>query len=190
VLFVAIVAALAIGGEKILMIAEGGKEYTVIVRTVVKVMIPLIIAVSLSVAFHGHLTPGGGFQGGSIFGVAPLLAVLAFGTEALKKLRARIGSLLSLRVLGVVSIAFIALGPVLVSAIKHLAMLYVFLNQPKAWAELGYPAVIPAPWGNVLLSGTLFWLNVSEFIAVSTGFFLAFVYLENYLSSKLVEGEQ
>ncbi|NJE47961.1 sodium:proton antiporter, partial [Thermococcus sp. GR7] len=48
------------------------------IRTVTKVIVAMILAVSASIALHGHLTPGGGFQGGSALAVAPLLIIAAY----------------------------------------------------------------------------------------------------------------
>jgi len=43
----------------------------------------LIAAMGVSVAAHGSLTPGGGFQGGAIFGSAIVCVYLAMGTRAM-----------------------------------------------------------------------------------------------------------
>ncbi len=45
-----------------------------IVRTACKVMIPFIQVFALYVLFHGHESPGGGFQGGAILGASIVLA--------------------------------------------------------------------------------------------------------------------
>ena len=42
-----------------------------IVKTVTKILIVVNIAVAASIALHGHLTPGGGFQAGAAMAVAP-----------------------------------------------------------------------------------------------------------------------
>lgn len=54
------------------------KEHAVI-RTAARILIPFIQLYSLYVLAHGELGPGGGFQGGVIFGAAIILYVLAFG---------------------------------------------------------------------------------------------------------------
>ena len=41
------------------------REDSVIVHVVTRVMVPLIQIFALYVIFHGHYSPGGGFQGGA-----------------------------------------------------------------------------------------------------------------------------
>ncbi len=48
-----------------------------ILRTGADLLFPLLVVVGLYVIAHGHLTPGGGFQGGVILAAAFFLAVLA-----------------------------------------------------------------------------------------------------------------
>jgi len=52
---------------------------TVVVRTVAKIMIPMIQVFALYVVFHGAKSPGGGFQGGAILGASVILARLTAG---------------------------------------------------------------------------------------------------------------
>ncbi len=56
------------------------KEH-IVIRTVVKVFIPFIQLFALYVIAHGELGPGGGFQGGVIFGASIILYVIVFGIE-------------------------------------------------------------------------------------------------------------
>ncbi|MCU0286047.1 MAG: sodium:proton antiporter [Acidobacteria bacterium] len=42
---------------------------------------PLIMLLALYVIFHGHYSPGGGFQGGTMLAAAVLLVRLAVGSE-------------------------------------------------------------------------------------------------------------
>ncbi len=53
----------------------------IVIRTVVKALIPFIQLFALYVIAHGELGPGGGFQGGVILGASIILYVLAFGME-------------------------------------------------------------------------------------------------------------
>jgi multicomponent Na+:H+ antiporter subunit B len=52
---------------------------SLIVRVVTRWLFGLILVFGLAVALFGHLTPGGGFAGGTIVACAFVLAVLAFG---------------------------------------------------------------------------------------------------------------
>jgi multicomponent Na+:H+ antiporter subunit B len=57
---------------------EKKKERSVIVETVSRVMIPFIQLFSLYVIIHGASGPGGGFQGGVVFGSSFILYIIAF----------------------------------------------------------------------------------------------------------------
>ena len=51
-----------------------------IVKVIAAMLFPFILIYSLYVILHGHLTPGGGFQGGAIGASAVVLLVAAFGS--------------------------------------------------------------------------------------------------------------
>jgi multicomponent Na+:H+ antiporter subunit B len=57
---------------------------TVIVRTVTRFVYGLIILFGFYVIMHGHLTPGGGFQGGAVVATAFALLLVAFGAAGIK----------------------------------------------------------------------------------------------------------
>ncbi len=57
-------------------------KMSVIVRTVSDVMVVPIIVFGIYLILHGHLTPGGGFQGGAV--VASATALLIVSNGALK----------------------------------------------------------------------------------------------------------
>jgi len=178
VLFLAIVGSMIIlekTGASIGGFSES-REVTVIVKVVSKIVILIIIVVSISVALHGHLTPGGGFQGGSIFVVAPLIAMLVFGSSLLLGKGFSQRKLLGARALAVTLIFMLGLTPLLYSLITGVNA-YLFQNLSKPDSPFSFPFLVSTPFGNILISGTLFWLNLFEFLAVSTGFTLALLYL-------------
>ena len=78
VLFIAIISSLYLlrhysgGGIE----SSSSNEYTVVARLVTRIVAVVIGVVAVSVALHGHLTPGGGFQGGVVFVIAPLLILM------------------------------------------------------------------------------------------------------------------
>jgi len=49
-----------------------------IFRTAANVLVPLIITLGIYIFINGHLTPGGGFQGGAVIASAVILLILAF----------------------------------------------------------------------------------------------------------------
>ena len=57
---------------------------SVIVRTVTRFVYALILIFGFYVIMHGHLTPGGGFQGGAVVASAFALLLVAFGSAGIK----------------------------------------------------------------------------------------------------------
>lgn len=55
------------------------KQMSLIVRTMTRTLYPFIIVFGIYLVVHGHLTPGGGFQGGAVVASAIALAIVAFG---------------------------------------------------------------------------------------------------------------
>jgi len=51
-----------------------------IVRTVTNFLIVPIIVFGIYLVLHGHLTPGGGFQGGAVIASSTALLIIAYGT--------------------------------------------------------------------------------------------------------------
>ncbi|NJE06300.1 sodium:proton antiporter [Thermococcus sp. M36] len=135
-------------------------EMTSIVRDVTRVIVVMILAVSASIALHGHLTPGGGFQGGSALAVAPLLIIAAYSKYALEKSGFDKTRALILRSVGLLGIALVAVIPLLYGG-------YVMQNQP----------VFPAELGGQPLGGSLIYYNLFEFLAVGAGFTAVFLLL-------------
>jgi multicomponent Na+:H+ antiporter subunit B len=62
----------------------GGHD-SVIVQTVVRLLLPWIRIFALYVLFHGHDSPGGGFQGGVIMAASYILIGLALGRDELDR---------------------------------------------------------------------------------------------------------
>lgn len=58
----------------------------VILRVCAKLMIPFIVLFGVYVQFHGHYSPGGGFQAGVIVAAAVILYAIVFGMSAALKL--------------------------------------------------------------------------------------------------------
>ena len=56
-----------------------------ILSTVSRLVLPCILVFGLCVLFNGHVSPGGGFSGGSILGAALILFALAFGADAVQR---------------------------------------------------------------------------------------------------------
>jgi len=52
-----------------------------IVRTGANLLYPFILIFGLYVIMHGHLTPGGGFQGGAVVATAAALVIVAYSYD-------------------------------------------------------------------------------------------------------------
>ena len=55
-----------------------------VVRTITRLITPAILIFGLYVIMHGHVTSGGGFQGGAVFASAAALLLVAFGSDRVK----------------------------------------------------------------------------------------------------------
>ena len=61
-----------------------------IIRNTTRMLLPVIQLFALYVIAHGHISPGGGFQGGVIFGASMILLAVAFDLKtAMKRLSER-----------------------------------------------------------------------------------------------------
>jgi energy-converting hydrogenase B subunit I len=85
-----------------------------IVRTVANQLILFILIFGLYVIVHGHLTPGGGFQGGAVIVSGVVMLLVAFSSKELKKsLRERLLSIMeSTGALIFAILGFIGIGTV------------------------------------------------------------------------------
>jgi len=83
---------------------------SVVVRTIARILAPVILVFGGYVILHGHLTPGGGFQGGAVAASAVALVLVAFGTPAVKRLKAPFSILEDLGGVAFVVLGFLGLG--------------------------------------------------------------------------------
>ncbi|MEM0000621.1 MAG: Na(+)/H(+) antiporter subunit B [Desulfurococcaceae archaeon] len=168
VMFLAIVGALMIFrglGERVPGPGSGGGGLSLIVKTVTRLTTIMIVAVGISIAFHGHLTPGGGFQGGATIAVAPMLMIIAFSVHFLAQ-RVPVKRAVLLRSAGLAAIA-VTTYLVLLVALTRGGYAYIFQNQPKVGAPYGIPSYVGDA---TVLGGTLLLFNVAEMFAVAFGF--------------------
>jgi len=83
-----------------------------IVKTMASIIFPFILIYGLYVIAHGHLTPGGGFQGGAIVASGLAMIIVAFGSGwTLGKIKTKNLSLLeSLGAIGFIILALLGIG--------------------------------------------------------------------------------
>jgi len=106
-------------------------------------MTPFIQMFGLYIIFHGHLTPGGGFQGGALIGASFILLAVAFGLgEGEKRMTHDTSTVLESLALAYVFIGFfgVFLG-------------FNFLSNRIAGLPAGRP-------GALLSGGIIFALNI------------------------------
>jgi len=56
-----------------------------IVRTISNQLILFVLVFGLYIIMHGHVTPGGGFQGGAVIASGVVMMIVAFGSGEIKK---------------------------------------------------------------------------------------------------------
>jgi multicomponent Na+:H+ antiporter subunit B len=145
---------------------------SIIVKIVTKIIGLVIVVVSASIALHGQLTPGGGFQGGAALAVLPILFIIALSRFALEDRKVNRTSMLILRSLGLLGIGTTVVLPLVVGFLTHNGA-YIMQNQIKLDAPVSLPSYI----ADRMMGGNLWMLNLSEFLAVGAGFTLTFVLL-------------
>ena len=62
------------------------EEMSVLVRIIVRSLLPIALIFALYIVSYGHLTPGGGFQGGIILVGAAMSIYLAYGYDIVRRL--------------------------------------------------------------------------------------------------------
>jgi multicomponent Na+:H+ antiporter subunit B len=141
-----------------------GYEPGVVIELVSRMMCPFIIMFGAYLIMHGHLTPGGGFQGGVVIAAAFILFALVFGrTEG----RSAAPSF---------SLKCLASGGI-----------YLYIGAGLAGVLLGYhflankvAGIFPCGMMGALFSaGTIFWIDIGVGLAVASIFTeLFFAFLE------------
>jgi len=71
------------------------KRASLILRTGSRLLFPLILLFGSYIFVHGHLTPGGGFQGGAVVASGFLLMYLAFPKQSINKKSSSVAESLS-----------------------------------------------------------------------------------------------
>lgn len=172
VFYMAIIAALAIYRGVGFPSLQRGDGLSIIVKVVTKVLIVINVAVAVSIAVHGHLTPGGGFQAGAALAVISVLLTVTFSASSFARVGVTLAKAIALRTAGLLAIAVLLFTPVVFSTLVGIRA-YLMQNYVKADSQFAFPPHVL----NQLISGTLIWFNLAEFLAVSFGFFVIFMLL-------------
>ena len=130
---------------------ENIKVKNVVLRCGADSLLPLMLVYMLYIIFHGHLSPGGGFQGGVLMVAAVTILYLGHGYEATT--RALSADLLH-GTEGFASVMYVAL-----------ALLGVCAGAQFCENILYQHGAV----GDLYSSGTIFWMNLTVGVKVLTG---------------------
>jgi multicomponent Na+:H+ antiporter subunit B len=130
-----------------------------IVRTVTNEFMLFIVVFGLYIIAHGHLTPGGGFQGGAVIVSGVVMLLVAFNSQELKKtLRERTLSIMeSSGALIFIGLAFAGIG---------IAFFYNFLVGTPIFGRI--PVTGPNP-GDIWTGGVIPLMNFAVGLKVVAG---------------------
>jgi len=148
-----------------------------IVRTVANQLILFILIFGLYVIAHGHLTPGGGFQGGAVIVSGVVMLLVAFSSKELKKsLRERVLSIMESTGALIFSIlAFAGIGT---------AFFYNFLVGTPIFGRI--PAPGPGP-GDFWTGGVVPLMNLAVGLKVVAGLSAVVLAMALFASGEEIE---
>ena len=132
-----------------------------IIKTIAQKLFPFIVLFGFYLISHGHLSPGGGFQGGVVLGTAIILLALSHSIEQTeKKFKSR--WLNMLEKLGILTLIFLGFLGIFLG--------YSFLGN---FLPLGKP-------GQIASGGLMLFFNIAIGIKVAAGVSVIFYALVRY----------
>jgi energy-converting hydrogenase B subunit I len=148
-----------------------------IVRTVANQLILFILIFGLYIIVHGHLTPGGGFQGGAVIVSGVVMLLVAFSSKELKKsLRERFLSIMeSTGALILIGLALAGIGTVFA---------YNFLVGTSIFGRI--PATGPGP-GDIWTGGVIPLMNLAVGLKVIAGLSAVVLAMALFVNGEEVE---
>ena len=172
VFYIAIISSIALFrevGSKLI------KEYrylglSKIVKTVTKILLVIALGASVAIALHGHLTPGGGFQAGSILAALLLIIIIVFSVYFIQAKGLTKNLVIIIRSIGLIGLVLIIFIPILISLVSN-SYGFIFQNQAKVMSPLGFSYITDG----YILSAMVLLLNIFEFIAIFAGFLIIFI---------------
>lgn len=142
---------------------------SIIAKTSTRLIVLLTILIAISTTVHGHLTPGGGFQGGSIVTVSIALLVIVFSIESLYDIGFRKTILLKIRYAILILMFLVALVPLTFIIMDN--TVFIMQNQLKKGSRFSMPSKL----FNTPLAGSIYIFNLLECLA--TAFALSYILL-------------
>jgi multicomponent Na+:H+ antiporter subunit B len=134
-------------------------EKDIILKEVGKILIPLIQLFGLYVIINGHLSPGGGFSGGTILGTSLIIMHLIYGKDFIMKIFSR------------------------KRLVTSLSISLIFYTLIKGYSFLSYQLHLPHPsagvTGRILSAGFILPLNIAVGFLVASVFYIIFTIFVN-----------
>ncbi|MEM4717471.1 MAG: Na(+)/H(+) antiporter subunit B [Desulfurococcaceae archaeon] len=150
------------------------EDMGLVARFSTRLTILITTLIAISTATHGHLTPGGGFQAGSMLTAIIAFLIPIFSTSVIYKLGFKKEILLYSRYIVLLLIVSIALAPIIL--IPLIGKTYIMQNQVKKDSQFSMPTwFIDTPLG-----GSIFFYNVLEAIAIALALSYALLTLFEY----------
>jgi len=151
-----------------------------IVKTITSIAFPFVMIYGLYIIAHGHLTPGGGFQGGAIVASACAMILVAYGSVwTIGKVKEKhLSALESLGAIGFIGLAFFGL----IFGLK--VFFYNFLvgqNKLPIFNEIGKGL------SNINTAGVLPLMNFAVGLKVIAGLFV--IVLVMAYATRIKEGK-
>ncbi len=143
---------------------------TKIVRTTANIFYPFCLVFGLYVVIHGHLTPGGGFQGGAVMATGTSLLLVAYRFEDISA---------HIRKNAIKICEAIGLMMFLTAGLSGLLMGRTFMHNwlAQAGGLFGNPVVFGPNPGDLNTSGLLPLLNLAVGIEVLGGLTIILLYM-------------
>ncbi len=142
-----------------------------IVRTQANILYPFILIFGFYIVAHGHLTPGGGFQGGAVIATGIALVAVAYGYERVARWigKHRLTAAEGVGLLCFIITAFLGMG---------VTFFYNFLAN--SGSLFGDPVSYGVNPGYLNTAGTLPIMNLAVGIEVLGGLGVIIMYLLSY----------
>lgn len=167
VLFAAVIGVIVIYYEYLYEKPPRGRGLSPIVKTVVKISMFIAVGLGLAIALKGHMTPAGGFQGGTVAAAIIYIMSMAYSPYWLYIRNIGQVSMLTLRTCGLIGLVIVAILPILIGLLTG-CNAYILQNQPKINAPIGYSYDV----GDYRVSLTILVFNIFEFLIVLAAFTL------------------
>jgi len=165
VFYTSIIAALSLYYGLVSSSLLEKKKLSPIAMTVLRIASIVAMTVAIATALRGHITPGGGFQGGAILAVLLFLCAITYSAYGIEMKGLKLSKLIIIRSLGLLMIVITIVAPLIVGLATGTTA-YLFQNQYK-----------PNSIGSLIhringepVTGVLPVYNIFEMLIVVSGF--------------------